>query len=178
MRPHLHHPTASPRARERCEMTPDNLRQRHASSARSPAAPPAPAPAPGGTAGGAPPRSLLVAYTLWALPLLLPPAGLLGLHTTSTSAATYTRRCTCSPSAASASAGCATACGWVRTSGRPRHAARRGSSSAGGASSTPGQVWRGWVVRVRSRVRARARVSVRVTGKARARVRAIGLGLR
>jgi len=61
-------------------MTPDNLRQRHASSARSPAAPPAPAPAPGGTAGGAPPKSLLVAYTLWALPLLLPPAGLLGLH--------------------------------------------------------------------------------------------------
>ena len=58
-------------------MTPDNLRQRHASSTRSPAAPPAPAPAPGGTAGGAPPKSLLAAYTLWALPLLLPPAGLL-----------------------------------------------------------------------------------------------------
>ena len=62
------------------EMTPDNLRQRHASSARSQPAPPAPpAPAPG-TSGSAPPKSLLVAYTLWALPLLLPPAGLLGLH--------------------------------------------------------------------------------------------------
>ena len=69
---------ASPDCLTTCSrMTPDNLRQRHASLARSPAAPPAPAPAPGGTAGGAPPKSLLAAYTLWALPLLLPPAGLL-----------------------------------------------------------------------------------------------------
>ena len=64
------------------EMTPDHLRQRH--TARSRTAPPALCIAPSaqapGTAGGAPPKSLLAAYTLWALPLLVPPAGLLGLH--------------------------------------------------------------------------------------------------
>ena len=60
-------------------MSSDTLRQRHASAARSPGAPAEP-PASPGTAGCAPPKSLLFAYVLWALPLLVPPVGLLGLH--------------------------------------------------------------------------------------------------
>jgi hypothetical protein len=60
-------------------MSSDTLRQRHASAARSPAAPAEP-PVPSRLGGCAPPKSLLFAYVLWALPLIVPPVGLLGLH--------------------------------------------------------------------------------------------------
>lgn len=56
----------------------DTLRQRHASAGRAPGAPAEPPASPG--TGGAPPKSLLFAYFLWVLPLLVPPVGLLGLH--------------------------------------------------------------------------------------------------
>jgi len=60
-------------------MSSDTLRQRHASAARSPGAPAEP-PVPSRLGGCAPPKSLLFAYVLWALPLIVPPVGLLGLH--------------------------------------------------------------------------------------------------